>query len=452
MSTAAILCSELPVYNTVAEQKCSSKQFWLLALSFVFFAVRGVFSFQTGDNEVGGFSPGSVATRSQGIVGHIVFPGIAYSIVMWLIISNWREVLTLLMRFKALTLLGSLAILSTLWSQDPMRSAVNGTFFLIGTLFAYALVSRFRPEQIMNVTCMTGYIVALLGLFLVIAFPQFGITHNLRDAGEWRGIFLDKSAAGKALTFMLSPVIAFWSMRFSFRRIFYAILMALMIFETHSATARLVLVAYSAFVVVVAVARRLGLRLSLAALLPAGLVGIPFASIAIANLPDVLRSLGRDPTLTGRTVIWNLVMLSILKRPMLGYGYYAFWLELRGESGRIIEALNWTFGYAHNGILEIALQLGFVGVLLFAVTLFQALRNAWTCIWLDTAGDYDWYIGIIFITIIYNIDEATVVLPHDLTSVLYVIACCGLARAAAELRQARIPDLIKEKRRDLSLT
>ena len=35
---------------------------------------------------------------------------------------------------------------------------------------------------------------------------------------------------------------------------------------------------------------------------------------------------------------------------------------------------NWVFGYAHNGILEIWLQLGAVGVGLFFVTFFKRQR------------------------------------------------------------------------------
>ena len=77
----------------------------------------------------------------------------------------------------------------------------------------------------------------------------------------------------------------------------------------------------------------------------------------------------------GRTDIWVLVMRSIAKRPLLGYGYYAFWQGLKGESGNIIVAAHWVFGYAHNGVLEIWLQLGLVGTALSFVTLFQAIEK-----------------------------------------------------------------------------
>ena len=46
----------------------------------------------------------------------------------------------------------------------------------------------------------------------------------------------------------------------------------------------------------------------------------------------------------------------------------------------------------------------------------------------------EWYIGLIALTIMYNIDESTVLWPIDLSSVLYVLACCGLALAVRQIK------------------
>jgi len=96
--------------------------------------------------------------------------------------------------------------------------------------------------------------------------------------------------------------------------------------------------------------------------------------------------------------------------------------------------LHWVFGYAHNGILEIALQLGVVGVVLFLLTMGQAIRNAWMCSRGGRLGEVHWYVSILILTVLYNFDEATVVWPNDILSILYIVACCGLAEAAHDLR------------------
>jgi hypothetical protein len=37
----------------------------------------------------------------------------------------------------------------------------------------------------------------------------------------------------------------------------------------------------------------------------------------------------------------------------------------------------------------------------------------------------------------YNIDESTVLWPIDLSSVLYIVACCGLAMAVRQIKSVR---------------
>ena len=111
----------------------------------------------------------------MGIVGYVVIPGIAYAIVMWLLILNWERVLSLALKMKMLTILALLTIVSAVWSQNPFRSAYNGLFYLIGTLFAFYLIAKFEPEQIMTLTMLTGTAVCILGLVLVVFFPRYGV-------------------------------------------------------------------------------------------------------------------------------------------------------------------------------------------------------------------------------------------------------------------------------------
>ena len=68
---------------------------------------------------------------------------------------------------------------------------------------------------------------------------------------------------------------------------------------------------------------------------------------------------------------------------------------------------------------------------------FQAMRNAWFCLRNGCSTGVEWYIGLIALTIFYNIDECTVLWPIDLLSILYVVACCGLAKAARQTREIR---------------
>jgi exopolysaccharide production protein ExoQ len=341
------------------------------------------------------------------------------------------------LQMKMITLLALLTICSAIWSQDPFRSAYNGVFYLIETLFAFYLVLKFDTEEILSLIMMVGSSICVLSLITVFFLPRFGLTYSARDMGAWHGVFADRTSAGKCMVFFLSPAIIFRRGRFNYRHIVYIALVFLMIFMARSATGRVILCLYVALMAMISFLSRFGRRSSL-------LIGGAFLAAAalityvgLAYLPLLFEGLGRNATLSGRTEIWSLVLRSVAKRPLLGYGFYSFWQGLKGESANTIVAAHWVFGYAHNGILEICLQLGLVGTGLFFLTLFQAMRNAWFCLRNGCPPGVEWYIGLVVLTILYNIDESTVLWPIDLLSILYVVACCGLAKAARRLREIK---------------
>ncbi len=82
-------------------------------------------------------------------------------------------------------------------------------------------------------------------------------------------------------------------------------------------------------------------------------------------------SVGRDPTLTGRTNIWNAV-LSTHTNPVVGTGYESFWLGPRLEQ---VWQLAGHVNEAHNGYLEVYLDLGLIGVFLLCGFLIASYRT-----------------------------------------------------------------------------
>jgi O-antigen ligase len=80
---------------------------------------------------------------------------------------------------------------------------------------------------------------------------------------------------------------------------------------------------------------------------------------------------GRDPDLTGRTHIWSIV-LSTGTNPLVGTGYESFWLGPRLEW--VWEQAG-TINEAHNGFLEVYLNLGLIGVFLLVGFLIGSYRT-----------------------------------------------------------------------------
>ncbi len=78
---------------------------------------------------------------------------------------------------------------------------------------------------------------------------------------------------------------------------------------------------------------------------------------------SILTSLvGKDATLTGRVDLWALVLPYGDRRPLLGYGYGAFWIADNPMTQEIWRILNsYQPPHAHNGWIETYLELGLVG-------------------------------------------------------------------------------------------
>jgi exopolysaccharide production protein ExoQ len=100
------------------------------------------------------------------------------------------------------------------------------------------------------------------------------------------------------------------------------------------------------------------------------------ASVDLTAL--LITSAGRDTTLTGRTVLWEM-LLNTDSRPMLGHGFESFWL---GDRLRNLQA---QFGFkpnqAHNGYIELYLNLGWIGLFVLAgviVSSFMKIRRTLT--------------------------------------------------------------------------
>ena len=88
---------------------------------------------------------------------------------------------------------------------------------------------------------------------------------------------------------------------------------------------------------------------------------------------SVLRSIGRDATLTGRTEVWDAV-IALAPHPFVGAGFQSFWL---GDRLQAMWAKFPVFrpNQAHNGYIEIYLNLGLIGLVIFGALLVAFYRT-----------------------------------------------------------------------------
>jgi exopolysaccharide production protein ExoQ len=137
---------------------------------------------------------------------------------------------------------------------------------------------------------------------------------------------------------------------------------------------------------------------------------IPGGSLIWLFSTEIVALLGRDLTFTGRLPLWQALWSIAWKQSLLGYGFGAFWLE----SGRMIEldiALMrqrfWWALHAHNGYLDIWLEVGLIGLVLTCILLIVALWRSLIMIQRKLAGSYLYFVCLFIIfLLLYNLSEA----------------------------------------------
>jgi O-antigen ligase len=153
----------------------------------------------------------------------------------------------------------------------------------------------------------------------------------------------------------------------------------------------------------------------------------------------VLKMLGRNSSLTGRAKIWALSVSSIALKPILGYGYSAFW-SVSQEAMRIDVTLNWTVPHAHNAYIELALELGLVGLALYAATYVVALWRAVGYMRADRRHSAKWPLVYLCFILLYSFTETTVLAPKQIFWMLFVAAACSATQPAGALALADADD------------
>jgi O-antigen ligase len=131
--------------------------------------------------------------------------------------------------------------------------------------------------------------------------------------------------------------------------------------------------------------------------------------LLINNADAVVGTSGKDLTFNGRSDPWQLVISKVLERPWLGYGFSGFWTS--NAAFKLRATYDWASN-AHNGFLELLLELGFLGFFIFAAGFVQFFVMALTRI-ISVAKkpeDY-WPMQMLVIIVIVNFSEARLLTP-----------------------------------------
>ncbi|GAB1543466.1 hypothetical protein NUACC21_61410 [Scytonema sp. NUACC21] len=145
------------------------------------------------------------------------------------------------------------------------------------------------------------------------------------------------------------------------------------------------------------------------------------ALVIFSNWVELISGLGKDPTLTGRTPLWSAVIARLMERPLLGYGRDAYWApksKFAVEAGKSISG--WIPPHAHNGFIDIALDVGFIGLLVFLISFVLSFARALKRAYATKDLEELWPLAFLTFLAMNNMTESFLMRLANLYWVLYI--------------------------------
>lgn len=329
-----------------------------------------------------------------------------------------------------LLLLIGFALVSLSWSPVPEVS-MKRLAQIIGILLIGLLVTKQMLEGRGLLTQMIwpAAFYLCIGLVFALGIPSAGFDddHALRAFSSHKNTWGQFSLIA-TLTFSL----AFVTQR-QYRWVYFGLMCVAVtsLFASRSSTSILAFVLLAGILFSWLALNRWGVLGKILVILAICVVAlVTHAYIVItANSPieylteQVFSATGKSATFSGRVYLWKLLFSEIARHPWFGIGYGGFWTGIEGASGMVIRQLNWgPPTQSHSGYIDVANELGFIGLALLALLLLSQLRNL---IRLYRSGENEFSLfhsAILFCTIVINYAETSFLRTTHLWWIVFCIS------------------------------
>jgi exopolysaccharide production protein ExoQ len=325
----------------------------------------------------GDFSGGFSATTKVAIILNVLVMVVS-PVLFW---QGVRKTRSISAGGILLILMAVFFVVSVAWSIDPSTTLRRGVLYVFFVLGVIGVAANLKGDEFMDLVSTICFVSAIASIVLLAVSPSLAVmADSLGNPMFVRGIFTHKNVLGQVMAVgtlaSLHRIRA--SRRGRLRSVAKSAVFLVVAFVSKSSTSILIIVYLHCISGIIMLFRRGTAARILGASLTVLLIPI---FVTVALFPDFfLEMVGKDPTLTGRTELWEIVTNEIYQRPMLGWGYFAFWGSANPIAIAISTELGWTPAHAHNGLLELLLELGIIGAAIFIVIFVRNIALAWCCL------------------------------------------------------------------------
>lgn len=379
-------------------------------------------------------SPHLLAVYSKTLYSSIIQISVYVAILLLLRVRPLDLFESLRLTFKLDFFLGILLILGVLsgfWSETPGASVRYGLVMVCITVAGVHTARHHNWEKISRIlrwlfTSITG-----LSIITAVFFPSIGTNPK-----GWTGITEHPNSLGPIVALNIALWVVFSleepkNRKLAFTIIWISILTLIM---TNSAGSWFTAIELILLITLLQFTKQLKPRWSIVAFLGFLLIAIPVSIFAVENYAEILAVFGKDPTFTGRSEFWPQLIERAWERPILGYGLGGFWQEWRGEENPakgIVTSNGFIPPHAHQGFLELLLNLGITGFVLFTISYVKSTMGAFRF------SNYKKFslgnnISLIFLSFVLlaNLSRSVLITPHY----VWLIYAYTSARVSVDLK------------------
>jgi O-antigen ligase len=330
---------------------------------------------------------------------------------------HWRALLVHARALFPYAVVLALCLASAAWSQYPLATLRRWCTLTVCLLFGVMCAESAGLDGTIRIYVRLTIVLLILSVLVYFAVPRVGHDTALGYTEGMRGIFAQKNTLGEAALLALAGCcyIVLRQQRDRLKWIMAMVMMIGCIVLAKSATSlgiAMILLGVTAVIY----GRRRGLGPLIGYVTISGLLIV--AAVVIFD-PDLFLALvGRDASLTGRVPLWHMSLRAVAERPWLGYGYATFWNPDSRTARYIWQAIDWEAATAHNGYIDIMLQVGIPGLLAYVWMWGSVIYYAACAARRGNAPEAIWILLYMTMNVLLNMDEGPLPYPDQFSAMM----------------------------------
>jgi O-antigen ligase len=362
----------------------------------------------------------------------------AYSVALLLLLRKPRQASGVAVDNWMVLVVFALPLISVFWSEQPGLSLRRAIALAMTGVFCLYIATRLSPDEFLRRLLLALFIGGVASILYTALFPGVAIEHSAINNGSWKGVYGHKAILGRIAAVAVA-VSLYVRPRYRWEQVIRWATIAIFIvlsYKSQSRASWLMIIASFGFAVIFTAvrSRRLsnGIKLTIAAT-----ISLSILAGAIAGYTLILNDLGRTDTFSGRTTLWRgAIAVAMATHPYLGAGYRAFWTET-GAAGVREYIMDWAGlpTHGHNGYLDVWLEMGIPGIIIFLTFLFTTIFRVGRRVLREPAETVWSALSIFIFIFVLNNASVTVAFKHTDIAWIFAVLAFVYARSSITARQ-----------------